>query len=87
MVTYRLPHENAETCGEMHVPTVDPKRWYTAREAGGYLDVTAETIKVYCRIKKMKAQRFGPKKEWRVLGSEISKKASEWGLDQLGKGT
>lgn len=65
--------------------SINPQQWYTAREAGAYLEITAETVKNYCRTKKMRGRQFGPKKEWHVQGSAILSKASEWGLDQLGK--
>lgn len=66
------------------MPKIDPKRWYTAREAGGFLDVTAETIKNYCKKKTMAGRRVGPKSEWRVQGSQIVSKARKWGLDPAG---
>ena len=57
--------------------------WYTAREASRLLDneVTEATIKSYCRNQKVKCKRKGPRKEWCVLGAELTRLRREWGLD------
>jgi hypothetical protein len=62
---------------------VDRTNWYGPREASVLLDqqVTELTLKQYCRDKKVEAKKFGPKKEWRILGSEILRLRREWGLD------
>lgn len=62
------------------IPTtrIDPKREYTPSEGAALLGVTVETIKSYCRNKKLKAYRVGPKKEWRIRGSEAKKLRDKW---------
>jgi hypothetical protein len=60
---------------------IDPNKRYTSREAAALLEVTEETIKKYCRSGAMQGKQIGPKKRWFVLGSAVSKKRKEWGMD------
>ncbi len=62
-------------------PDIRADRWYNAREAGVFLEVTAETIKRHCRDRKISGKRRGPKKQWYVLGTEITRVRREWALD------
>jgi excisionase family DNA binding protein len=60
---------------------IDPKRNYTTREAAELLGVTPDTVKAYCRNQKLNALRVGPKKQWMVTGTEISRLRKEWNLE------
>jgi hypothetical protein len=60
------------------VTRIDPKRWYTTREASDLLDraVTADTIKRYCKAGYYKelritAQQRGPLQQWHILGASV----------------
>lgn len=59
---------------------VDPKAMYTAEETAKALGVKTETVKVYLRKKSLKGLQVGPKRQWKVQGSEIIKKQKEWNL-------
>lgn len=63
--------------------SIDPANWYRVTEAAVLLDnqVTAATVKSYCRSKKVKGKQRGPKQEWHVLGSELRRLRKQWGLD------
>ena len=60
---------------------IEKDEMYSARKAADLLEVTAETVKKYCRNGKIKGKRRGPKKIWHVQGSEIIKLRKAWGLD------
>lgn len=60
---------------------IEPEELYSMREAAEFLDVTPETVKMYCRNGKLKGQKVGPKREWKVRGSEINRLRDEWNLD------
>lgn len=62
---------------------IGPRLWYSARETVDLLDkeITELTVKEYCRTRKVRSQRKGPRKEWHVLGSEIIRLRKEWNLD------
>lgn len=64
-------------------PRIDPVAWYRVTDAAALLDneVTAATVKSYCRTRKVKGKQRGPKQEWYVLGSELKRLRKEWGLD------
>lgn len=56
-------------------------RWYAARDAAVFLDVTEETVKHYCREKQIAGKQVGPRRKWFVLGSEIERLRRKWSLD------
>ena len=62
------------------IPTtpIDTNMDYSASDAVHLLGVTAETVKSYCRDKKLKARRAGPKKEWSISGAGIKKLRDSW---------
>ena len=70
------------TFGNM-LKSIDPKAWYTAREAADLLngEVTEATLKEYCKQGKLKSKRRGPKKRWVILGLSIKGLRQEWELD------
>lgn len=53
--------------------TIDPKRWYTAREVAQFLDVTAATVVSYCRNRRLEAKkrRGVGSGQWFIPGSAI----------------
>lgn len=53
---------------------------YTPREAGMFLKITPETVKMHCRKGSLKARKVGSKKEWRISGPVILQKMHEWNL-------
>ena len=62
---------------------IDPKRWYTAREAVQLLDgeITEATVKEYCKRDDLEAKKVGPKKRWEILGASIIELRRKWELD------
>jgi hypothetical protein len=63
--------------------SIKPDGWYSAREAVSLLDslVTEATVKEYCKKRKVRAKKMGPRKLWMVSGSSLVKLRQEWGLD------
>jgi hypothetical protein len=61
----------------------DNNRFYTASQAGRFLNLTAESVKRRCRDGDIKGERAGPKKQWLIEGLEINRKIDEWNLDLL----
>ena len=62
---------------------IDPSRWYTTREAESFLGVGRDTIKKYCRERKVEARQMGPRREWYIQGRGIQELRVEWGYDPL----
>ena len=62
----------------MSTSGIKQDHWYDAREAAGFLHVTPETVKKYCREKVLRAERRGPKQEWFVLGAAILRLLKKW---------
>jgi Helix-turn-helix domain len=62
---------------------VNPKKWYTPKEAAPFLRVGAESVKKHCRDKKLRGKQVGAKKEWMIPGTAIIKKRKEWKLDGI----
>jgi hypothetical protein len=60
---------------------IDPDFDYSAAEAAELLQVTADTVKEYCRTGQLVGKRLGPKKRWHIRGSALIKKRKEWGFD------
>lgn len=60
---------------------IDPKKWYNSNETGILLKITPETVKAYCRDRKVHSKKVGPKKQWHVQGTEILRLQKEWNLD------
>lgn len=60
---------------------LEPGRWYSAREAAAYLEVTELTVTRYCRDGILKGKKIGPKGRWHVPGSEIARLRRHWGLE------
>ena len=58
-------------------------RFYTASQAGKFLNLTAESVKRRCRDGDIKGERIGTKKQWHVQGVEINRKIDEWNLGLL----
>jgi excisionase family DNA binding protein len=59
---------------------LDPTAMYTAEEAAKALGVKPETVKVYLRRKSLRGLQVGPKRQWKIHGSEIIRKQKEWNL-------
>ena len=61
---------------------VDSSKWYTARDTAELLDnqVTEATVKEYCKHRKVRAKKVGPRKRWMVLGSSIIALRKEWSM-------
>jgi excisionase family DNA binding protein len=59
---------------------IDPKSSYTAEEAARLLGVKPDTVKAYLREGALKGVKVGPKKQWKVSGSELIRKQKEWNL-------
>jgi len=62
---------------------IDPKKSYSAKEAADFLEVSEDTVKDYCRRKKLPGKQVGPKKRWHVLGTSILKQRKDWDMDDL----
>lgn len=67
---------------------IDPHSWYSVGEAtaflkSGSISVTPETVKRYCRKKKLVAKRFGPRQAWMVKGRSLAQLRAKWGIDEL----
>ena len=63
---------------------IDPNHWYTAVEAAPFFEVTAETVKRYCRdgdVKNEGMRRKGRRQMLLIKGSEIIRLRKEWDLD------
>ena len=60
---------------------IDPRRWYTAREAAPLLDVTEVTVKEHCRKGTIKGKQRGTLKAWHVRGTELTRLRKKWNLD------
>ena len=67
----------------VHMASVDPIRWYSAREATDLLnaEVTEATIKGYCKRGKLDAKKAGPRKRWMIRGASIIRLKQKWDLD------
>lgn len=76
----RLPHFNVDGVN-VSVAIVDETQEYTAREAAPLLEVTAETVKQYCREGFLKGKQVGRKKQWKIKGAEIIRVRGELGLN------
>jgi excisionase family DNA binding protein len=59
---------------------IDSKAFYTAEEAARHLEVKTDTVKGYLRDGSLKGTKVGPRKQWRVQGSELVRKRIEWNL-------
>ena len=67
-----------------YMVTIDPSRWYNAREVVDLLDaeVTEATIKQYCKRGELPgAKKAGPRKRWMIRGASIIKLKRKWDLD------
>ncbi len=62
-------------------PRLDPSVWYTARQAAGFLGVTEATVKGYCRNETLSAKQVGPKRQWKIKGTDIQKLREQWRLE------
>lgn len=70
------PSKNAQKVLKLH-----PTEWYSPEEAATFLPVKEETVKAYCRARKLKnAEKVGPRKEWRVRGTDIQDLLKAWNL-------
>jgi hypothetical protein len=60
-----------------------PDGWYTARDTVLLVDgqVTEATIKDYCKAKKLKCKKVGPRKQWMIAGSAIKKLRKDWKIE------
>ena len=47
------------------------ERWLTVREAAGVLDVAEETIREWCRDRRINARRLPNGQGWRVSSREV----------------
>jgi excisionase family DNA binding protein len=59
---------------------VESKSSYTAEEAARLLGVKPDTVKSYLRNGSLKGVKVGPKRQWKVFGSELIRKQKEWNL-------
>lgn len=59
-------------------PTIRSDKLFTVREAADLLSVTPDTVKGYCRTRRLNAKKRGPKHAWAILGSEIRRLLKEW---------
>lgn len=67
---------------------IKPDKLYSIAEAvellrGQNVSVTPETVKRYCRTKKVAGTRVGPRGAWMVKGKSLLVLRTEWGLDDL----
>ena len=58
--------------------SVDPAKLFTVREAADVLSVTSDTVKAYCRSRRLRARKVGPKRAWLIPGTEIRRLLKEW---------
>jgi excisionase family DNA binding protein len=63
---------------------IDPKRYYTAEEAGKYLRVQRDTVKKQIREGKLKGKKQGGRQQWVVRGDELLRRMKEVNLDPPG---
>ena len=59
---------------------IEPKTSYSAEEAARLLGVKADTVKAYLRGGALKGVKVGPKRQWKVQGTELIRKQKEWNL-------
>lgn len=65
----------------MVTPKLDLDKLYTPKEAAAFLRIEPDTVKDRCRNGTIKGRRIGPKKEWRIPGTEIRRLMKDWGLE------
>jgi excisionase family DNA binding protein len=58
--------------------SVDPQKTFTVREAADILGVTPDTVKGYCRTKRLRSRKVGPKRAWAIPGAEIRRLLKDW---------
>jgi excisionase family DNA binding protein len=82
MDTHRLPKMSRDKAVSRVKPMepIEPKSFYTAEDAARLLGVKSDTVKAYLRDGSLKGLKVGPKRQWKVSGSELIRKQKEWNL-------
>jgi hypothetical protein len=66
-------------------PKISPTKYYTVAQTISFLRGggvgTSETVKKYCRKRRLTGKQIGAKRIWHVLGSSISALRKSFGLE------